>query len=146
MEVRKHHTLLDICRTPGFAAEVTIAAAERLGVDAAIIFADLLLPLAPMGVEFDFVYGEGPTVQNPLRTLDIYEFSYPQGRLAHRYRHYVICGEDRSIHPVCQRIAGRSLCETNETVIGAGHCPQISKPHALADLILNIAASARTFR
>jgi uroporphyrinogen decarboxylase len=53
MEVRKHHSLLDICRTPELAAEVTITAAERLGVDAAIIFADLLLPLSPMGIAFD---------------------------------------------------------------------------------------------
>ena len=45
--VRKHHSLLDICRTPDLAAEVTITAAERLGVDAAIIFADLLLPFTP---------------------------------------------------------------------------------------------------
>ncbi len=42
MAVRKHHSLLEICRTPEIAAEVTITAAERLGVDAAIIFADLL--------------------------------------------------------------------------------------------------------
>ena len=60
MAVRKHHSLLDICRTPAIAAEVTITAAERLGVDAAIIFADLLLPLTPMGLDFEFVNGEGP--------------------------------------------------------------------------------------
>src|ERR1700760_171717 len=70
MEVRKHHSLLDICRTPELAAEVTITAAERLGVDAAIIFADLLLPLTPMGLDFDFVAGEGPVVNTPLRTLE----------------------------------------------------------------------------
>ena len=63
MAVRKHHSLLDICRTPDIAAEVTITAAERLGVDAAIIFADLLLPLTPMGLDFEFVNGEGPVVQ-----------------------------------------------------------------------------------
>jgi uroporphyrinogen decarboxylase len=68
MAVRRHHSLLDICRTPDIAAEVTITAAERLGVDAAIIFADLLLPLTPMGLDFDFIAGEGPVVQTPLRT------------------------------------------------------------------------------
>ncbi len=68
MAVRRHHSLLDICRTPDIAAEVTITAAERLGVDAAIIFADLLLPLTPMGLDFDFVAGEGPVVRTPLRT------------------------------------------------------------------------------
>lgn len=69
MAVRKHHTLLEICRTPQVAAEVTITAAERLGVDAAIIFADLLLPFTPMGVDFEFVAGEGPQVHTPIRTL-----------------------------------------------------------------------------
>jgi len=70
MAVRKHHSLLEICRTPDIAAEVTITAAERLGVDAAIIFADLLLPFTPMGVDFEFLAGEGPVVHQPIRTLD----------------------------------------------------------------------------
>ncbi|HEY5382188.1 MAG TPA: uroporphyrinogen decarboxylase [Acidobacteriaceae bacterium] len=70
MAVRKHHSLLEICRTPALAAEVTITAAERLGVDAAIIFADLLLPFTPMGLDFEFVNGEGPVVHSPIRTLD----------------------------------------------------------------------------
>jgi uroporphyrinogen decarboxylase len=70
MAVRKHHTLLEICRTPEIAAEVTITAAERLGVDAAIIFADLLLPLTPMGLDFEFVAGEGPVVHTAVRTLE----------------------------------------------------------------------------
>ena len=69
MAVRKHHSLLEICRTPDIAAEVTITAAERLGVDAAIIFADLLLPFTPMGLDFEFVAGEGPQVHTPIRTL-----------------------------------------------------------------------------
>ncbi len=70
MAVRKHHSLLEICRTPEVAAEVTITAAERLGVDAAIIFADLLLPFTPMGVDFEFLAGEGPVVHTPVRTLE----------------------------------------------------------------------------
>ncbi len=70
MAVRKHHSLLDICRTPDVASEVTITAAERLGVDAAIIFADLLLPFTPMGVDFEFLPGEGPVVHQPIRTLE----------------------------------------------------------------------------
>src|SRR5215472_9392242 len=68
--VRAKHSLLDICRTPSIAAEVTITAAEYLGVDAAIIFADLLLPLTPMGLDFEFVADEGPRVHSPIRTLD----------------------------------------------------------------------------
>src|SRR5881227_783215 len=54
-DVRKHHTLVEICKNPELAAEVTITAAEKLGVDAAIIFADLLLPLEPMGLPFEFL-------------------------------------------------------------------------------------------
>jgi uroporphyrinogen decarboxylase len=70
MAVRKRHSLLEICRTPQIAAEVTITAAERLGVDAAIIFADLLLPFTPMGLDFEFVNGEGPVVHQPVRSLE----------------------------------------------------------------------------
>ncbi len=67
-EVRKHHTLVEICKQPDLASEVTITAAEKLGVDAAIIFADLLLPLEPMGLPFEFQAGEGPVVHHPIRT------------------------------------------------------------------------------
>jgi uroporphyrinogen decarboxylase len=70
MAVRKHHSLLEICRTPEIASEVTITAAERLGVDAAIIFADLLLPFTPMGLDFEFLAGEGPVVHSPIRTIE----------------------------------------------------------------------------
>ncbi|MEO8737636.1 MAG: uroporphyrinogen decarboxylase [Edaphobacter sp.] len=70
MAIRKHHSLLDICRSPDIAAEVTITAAERLGVDAAIIFADLLLPFTPMGLEFEFLAGEGPVVHVPVRSAE----------------------------------------------------------------------------
>src|SRR5437764_4898681 len=66
--VRKHHSILEICKTPALAAEVTITAAEKLDVDAAIIFADLLLPLEVMGLPFRFEAGEGPVVEQPLRS------------------------------------------------------------------------------
>jgi uroporphyrinogen decarboxylase len=69
-DVRKHHTLVEICKQPELAAEVTITAAEKLGVDAAIIFADLLLPLEPMGLNFEFQAGEGPVVHHPVRTAE----------------------------------------------------------------------------
>src|SRR5450631_4138029 len=72
-DVRKHHTLVEICKQPELAAEVTITAAEKLGVDAAIIFADLLLPLEPMGLDFEFMAGEGPVVHQPLRTVESIE-------------------------------------------------------------------------
>jgi uroporphyrinogen decarboxylase len=65
--IRRQHSILEICKTPALAAEVTITAAEKLGVDAAIIFADLLLPLEVMGLEFRFAAGEGPVIEHPLR-------------------------------------------------------------------------------
>jgi uroporphyrinogen decarboxylase len=68
--VRKEHSLLEICKKPGLAAEVTITAAEILGVDAAIIFADLLLPLEVMGLPFHFSAGEGPVIERPVRTQE----------------------------------------------------------------------------
>ena len=66
--VRKQHSLLEICKNPALAAEVTISAAEALGVDAAIIFADLLLPLEVMELPFHFSAGEGPVIEKPVRT------------------------------------------------------------------------------
>jgi uroporphyrinogen decarboxylase len=66
--VRKQHSLLEICKNPALAAEVTISAAEALGVDAAIIFADLLLPLEVMELPFHFCAGEGPVIEKPVRS------------------------------------------------------------------------------
>lgn len=68
--VRKQHSLIEICKNPQLAAEVTITAAEFLKVDAAIIFADLLLPLEVMGLPFHFSAGEGPVIERPLRSSD----------------------------------------------------------------------------
>jgi uroporphyrinogen decarboxylase len=65
--VRKQYSLVEICKKPEIAAEVTITAAEILGVDAAIIFADLLLPLEVMGLPFRFAAGEGPVIERPVR-------------------------------------------------------------------------------
>jgi uroporphyrinogen decarboxylase len=66
--VRKEHSLIEICKNPQLAAEVTITAAEILNVDAAIIFADLLLPLEVMGLPFHFSAGEGPVIERPVRS------------------------------------------------------------------------------
>ncbi|MGH9520862.1 MAG: uroporphyrinogen decarboxylase, partial [Terriglobales bacterium] len=66
--VRARHTLLEICRRPALAAEVAITAAERLGTDCAIIFADLLLPAEPLGLQLRFTPGEGPCLEPALRT------------------------------------------------------------------------------
>jgi uroporphyrinogen decarboxylase len=66
--IRKQYSLIEICKKPEIAAQVTIEAAEILKVDAAIIFADLLLPLEVMGLPFHFAAGEGPKIEKPVRT------------------------------------------------------------------------------
>ena len=66
-EVRARHGFLELCKTPDLAAEVTVTAAERLNVDAAIIFADILLIIEPMGLSLEFSKGEGPVIHNPVR-------------------------------------------------------------------------------
>jgi uroporphyrinogen decarboxylase len=71
-DVRARMSFLELCKTPSVAAEVTITAAERLGVDAAIIFADILLIIEPMGLQLEFSKGEGPIIHNPVRSaLDV---------------------------------------------------------------------------
>ena len=66
--IRAQHTLLEICRQPELATEVTLQPVNRLDIDAAILFSDLLLPLEPMGIPFDFVKGEGPVIHAPVRS------------------------------------------------------------------------------
>ncbi len=66
--LRERHSLLDLCRTPDLATEVTLQPVRRIEVDAAILFSDLLLPLEPLGIRFDFIKGEGPAIDNPLRS------------------------------------------------------------------------------
>jgi uroporphyrinogen decarboxylase len=66
-EVREKTTFLELCKNPALAAEVTVTAVERLRVDAAIIFADILLILEPMGIKLEFAKGEGPVIHNPVR-------------------------------------------------------------------------------
>jgi uroporphyrinogen decarboxylase len=66
--IRKQYSLIEICKKPEVAAQVTIEAAEILQVDAAIIFADLLLPLEVMGLPFHFSAGEGPRIERPVRS------------------------------------------------------------------------------
>jgi uroporphyrinogen decarboxylase len=63
--LREKYTLLEICKTPELAVEVTLQPL-RLGVDAAIVFADILLPLEPMGASFEFAKGEGPVIHEPI--------------------------------------------------------------------------------
>lgn len=66
-EIRAKTTFLELCKNPALSAEVMIRTVERLGVDAAIIFSDLLPILEPMGFDLEFAQGEGPQIHNPVR-------------------------------------------------------------------------------
>jgi len=66
--MRERFGFLELCRNPEAAAEVTLQPVERLGVDAAILFADILLILEPLGVGLEFARGEGPVIRRPVRT------------------------------------------------------------------------------
>src|SRR5437773_672273 len=66
-QIREKHGILEICKRPDLAATVTLQPVELLDVDAAIIFADLLLPVEPMGLKLRYAAGEGPVISNPVR-------------------------------------------------------------------------------
>ena len=84
--LREKHSLLELCRIPDLATEVTLQPVRRIEVDAAILFSDLLLPLEPMGLPFDFVKGEGPHIEHPIETaadIDRLKVFEPREQLAH---------------------------------------------------------------
>ncbi len=64
--LRQKHSLLELCHHPELAAQVTLQPVERLGVDAAILFADILLPFEPLGLGLSFAAGEGPHITRPI--------------------------------------------------------------------------------
>jgi uroporphyrinogen decarboxylase len=66
--LRRRHSILDLCHHPELAAEVTLQPIQRLGVDAAILFADILLPFEPLGLGLSFAEGEGPQIARPIRS------------------------------------------------------------------------------
>jgi len=66
--LRERYSLLDICRIPDLAVAVTLQPVDLIDVDAAILFSDLLVPFTPMGLDFDFVKGEGPSIAHPIRS------------------------------------------------------------------------------
>jgi uroporphyrinogen decarboxylase len=84
--LRERHSLLDICRAPDLATEVTLQPIRRIEVDAAILFSDLLLPLEPMGLAFDFIKGEGPQIERPISStedIDKLKLFEPRESLSH---------------------------------------------------------------
>ena len=66
-ELRKRYSLLEICRQPDLAVAVTLQPVDVIDVDAAILVSDLLIPFTPLGLDFDFVKGEGPSIHYPIR-------------------------------------------------------------------------------
>ena len=84
--LRQRYSLLELCRTPELATQVTLQPIQRIELDAAIIFSDLLLPLEPMGIPFDFVKGEGPSIETPIRSAEdigLLKMFEPREALAH---------------------------------------------------------------
>jgi uroporphyrinogen decarboxylase len=84
--LRERFSLLEICRQPELAVAVTLQPVDVIDVDAAILFSDLLLPFTPMGLDFDFVKGEGPAIANPIRhtgDIDRVRVFEPREGLAH---------------------------------------------------------------
>jgi uroporphyrinogen decarboxylase len=84
--LRAKYSMLELCGNPDLATEVTLQPVRRIDVDAAILFSDLLLPLEPMGLPFDFVKGEGPQIENPIESpadIDRLKRFEPREKLAH---------------------------------------------------------------
>jgi uroporphyrinogen decarboxylase len=84
--LREKYSLLELCRQPELAVEVTLQPLDVVDVDAAILFSDLLLPFTPMGLDFDFVKGEGPAIAEPIRSasdVDRLKRFEPREGLAH---------------------------------------------------------------
>jgi uroporphyrinogen decarboxylase len=99
--LRERYSLLELCRTPELATEVTLQPLRRVDVDAAILFSDLLLPLEPLGIRFDFVRGEGPAIENPIQgepDIDRLRSFEPREALAHVLE---------AIRMIKQELAGR---------------------------------------
>jgi uroporphyrinogen decarboxylase len=66
--IRKKHTLVDICKIPEVCAEVTLLPIQQFGFDSAIIFSDIMIPLEPMGMDFEYKPGVGPVIHNPIQS------------------------------------------------------------------------------
>ncbi len=139
--VRDRVPFLELCKRPELATEVTVTAAERLGVDAAILFADILLILEPLGFELEFAKGEGPIIHNPIRAAadvdrvrpldDVAPLDYvieavridPRRAAA---RHPLDRLRGRSVHPGLLRHRGRRVAP-----LRAGQDVHVPRPRGL---------------
>ena len=68
--LRENHSILEMCSTPELAAQATMQPVQRLGVDAAILFSDIVVPLRAMGIDLDITPGVGPVINNPVRSVN----------------------------------------------------------------------------
>ncbi|QAY66423.1 uroporphyrinogen decarboxylase [Paenibacillus protaetiae] len=85
-KIKEKYSLLEICRQPELAAEVTMMPVRKLGVDAAILYSDIMNPVASIGVDFDIVQNIGPVIHNPVRSAADVERLKPidvEGDLGH---------------------------------------------------------------
>jgi uroporphyrinogen decarboxylase len=131
--LRTRYSLLEICRTPDLATEVTLQPIRRLEVDAAILFSDLLLPLAPMGLPFDFIKGEGPQIERPIEgpaDIDRLRVFEPREAL-----HYVLDAVRQIQHELHERVpligfAGAPFTLASYAIEG-GHSNNFAKTKSL---------------
>src|SRR5687767_1622330 len=75
--LRERHDILEICRTPELAVEVTLQPVRRLGVDAAILFSDIVVPLQAMGIDVEIRPGVGPVIDRPIRSVQDIDRLHP---------------------------------------------------------------------
>ena len=126
--LREKYSLLELCRDPHLATQVTLQPVHALGVDAAILFADILLPLIPMGAKLAFSAGEGPVIENPVRSASDIQSLRP-----------VAAEEDLGYVLEALRLVRRELPESLALIGFAG------APFTLASYLVEGGAS-RTFR
>jgi uroporphyrinogen decarboxylase len=153
--LRQRYSLLDLCKTPELAAEVTLQPIQRLPVDAAIIFTDLLIPLEPMGARLVFAPNEGPVIENPIRSasdVETLRIVDPQADLAFTLEAIrMVCGELDGKVPLIG-FAGAPFTLASYLIEGSGSRHYIQtkqlmyhQPEAWHRLLDKLASVATTF-
>src|SRR5688572_18603911 len=131
--LRERHSLLDICRHPDLATEVTLQPVKRIEVDAAILFSDLLLPLEPMGLPFDFIKGEGPQIERPIDSeadIDRLKTFEPREALSHVLEAIVLVQRELAGRVPLIGFAGAPFTLASYAIEG-GHSNNFAKTKAL---------------
>jgi uroporphyrinogen decarboxylase len=131
--LRQKHSLLEICRIPDLATEVTLQPVRRIEVDAAILFSDLLLPFEPMGLPFDFIKGEGPQIERPINDaadIDRLQVFEPREALAHVLQAIRQVQRELSGRVPLIGFAGAPFTLASYAIVG-GHSSNFAKTKAL---------------